>query len=81
MDVDPPYASQPQQPYAIVRIKRKRNEEPLDALGEYSHLPQDHQRPHRVISCSRRRRSEQEEVPGWVECVSVCWDSGGSGVE
>ncbi|PIL35209.1 hypothetical protein GSI_02999 [Ganoderma sinense ZZ0214-1] len=32
MDVDPPQALQPQQPYAIVRIKRKRNEEPLDAL-------------------------------------------------
>ncbi|KAI0770389.1 hypothetical protein C8Q74DRAFT_1275190 [Fomes fomentarius] len=33
MDVDPPEAlQQQQQPYAIVRIKRKRNEEPLDAL-------------------------------------------------
>ncbi|TBU39125.1 hypothetical protein BD309DRAFT_970384 [Dichomitus squalens] len=32
MEVDPPHALQPQQPYAIVRIKRKRNEEPLDAL-------------------------------------------------
>ncbi|KAM5540906.1 hypothetical protein V8D89_005550 [Ganoderma adspersum] len=32
MEVDPPQALQPQQPYAIVRIKRKRNEEPLDAL-------------------------------------------------
>lgn len=34
MDVDPPHALQQQQPYAILRIKRKRNEEPLDALGE-----------------------------------------------
>ncbi|KAI0629842.1 hypothetical protein C8Q77DRAFT_1138916 [Trametes polyzona] len=33
MDVDPPNAlQQQQQPYAILRIKRKRNEEPLDAL-------------------------------------------------
>lgn len=24
----------PERPYAIVRIKRKRNEEPLDGLGE-----------------------------------------------
>ncbi|KAI0351434.1 hypothetical protein OH77DRAFT_1411178 [Trametes cingulata] len=32
MDVDPPNALQQQQPYAILRIKRKRNEEPLDAL-------------------------------------------------
>ncbi len=37
MDVDPPEAlQQQQQPYAIVRIKRKRNEEPLDALGKSS---------------------------------------------
>ncbi|RPD73974.1 hypothetical protein L226DRAFT_535871 [Lentinus tigrinus ALCF2SS1-7] len=33
MEVDPPSAlQQQQQPYAIIRIKRKRNEEPLDAL-------------------------------------------------
>ncbi|KAL1950234.1 hypothetical protein VTO73DRAFT_5358 [Trametes versicolor] len=32
MDVDPPHTLQQQQPYAILRIKRKRNEEPLDAL-------------------------------------------------
>ncbi|OSD02486.1 hypothetical protein PYCCODRAFT_1435477 [Trametes coccinea BRFM310] len=32
MDVDPPNALQQQHPYAILRIKRKRNEEPLDAL-------------------------------------------------
>ncbi|TFK85618.1 hypothetical protein K466DRAFT_551793 [Polyporus arcularius HHB13444] len=33
MDVDPPSElQQQQQPYAILRIKRKRNEEPLDAL-------------------------------------------------
>ncbi|KAI1789407.1 hypothetical protein LXA43DRAFT_1021522 [Ganoderma leucocontextum] len=32
MEVDPPHALQPQKPYSIVRIKRKRNEEPLDAL-------------------------------------------------
>ncbi|KAH9845993.1 hypothetical protein C2E23DRAFT_626666 [Lenzites betulinus] len=32
MDVDPPSPLQQQQPYAILRIKRKRNEEPLDAL-------------------------------------------------
>ena len=35
MEVDPPLApQQKQQPFAILRIKRKRNEEPLDALGE-----------------------------------------------
>ncbi|KAI0671088.1 hypothetical protein C8Q78DRAFT_973889 [Trametes maxima] len=34
MEVDPPHTlqRQPQQPYAILRIKRKRTEEPLDAL-------------------------------------------------
>ncbi|KAI0373829.1 hypothetical protein BV20DRAFT_1049746 [Pilatotrama ljubarskyi] len=32
MDVDPPNALQQQRPYAILRIKRKRTEEPLDAL-------------------------------------------------
>ncbi|KAI0754619.1 hypothetical protein C8Q80DRAFT_1139964 [Daedaleopsis nitida] len=32
MEVDPPHTLQPQQPYAILRIKRKRHEEPLDAL-------------------------------------------------
>ena len=34
MDIDPPHSTPPQ-PYAIVRIKRKRHEEPLDALGQW----------------------------------------------
>ncbi|KAI0823177.1 hypothetical protein BC628DRAFT_1421048 [Trametes gibbosa] len=45
MDVDPPSPlQQQQQPYAILRIKRKRNEEPLDALV--------------VDSAPRRKRSK-----------------------
>ncbi|KAI8971149.1 hypothetical protein BD414DRAFT_426682 [Trametes punicea] len=44
MEVDPPNALQQQQPYAILRIKRKRNEEPLDALV--------------VESAPRRKRSK-----------------------
>ncbi|KAJ2969582.1 hypothetical protein NUW54_g12929 [Trametes sanguinea] len=44
MEVDPPNALQQHQPYAILRIKRKRNEEPLDALV--------------VESASRRKKSK-----------------------
>ncbi|KAH9891997.1 hypothetical protein C8Q73DRAFT_763543 [Cubamyces lactineus] len=62
MDVDPPQALQQQQPYAILRIKRKRNEEPLDALV--------------VDSAPRRKRSRGGlnvfQYAGTVE--QAAWD-------
>ncbi|KAI0655602.1 hypothetical protein C8Q70DRAFT_1018812 [Cubamyces menziesii] len=62
MEVDPPHALQQQQPYAILRIKRKRNEEPLDALV--------------VDSAPRRKRSRGGlnvfQYAGTVE--QAAWD-------
>ena len=59
------------QSYTIVRIKRKRTDEPLDALGSY---PQTFVFPLERMShvnCSRGQATK-EEIQECIERVSIC---------
>jgi len=81
MEVDPSSPTGPQ-PYTILRIKRKRNEEPLEGLGTLSV---------RVVrpSAPRERRAKKKrsdrvyvaQKEAWrAGCVPVCRNRGARGV-
>lgn len=57
-------------PYTIVRIKRKRTDEPLDALGVLLVPPV--RKVKFLCNISRRVPGSQKEVKRWSRCFSVC---------
>jgi hypothetical protein len=76
MEVDPtsPVSSQP---YTILRIKRKRNEEPLDALGKCFSI---------IFLCPRELKNNSYRIQSatketWrTRCLPVCRDGGTGGL-
>lgn len=68
----------PKESYTILRIKRKRNEEPLDALGMFSAVNRGcMQRLIIVANTSCRSWSQEETIERWHEHIPVRRDRRG----
>ena len=60
--------------YTILRIKRKRNEEPLDALGMMLSIAEEREEGYNTLLLSRRGQAPEEEIEG-CGGIPVCTDS------